>query len=83
MRRLCSLLSELGAVPALPHDLDLSAGPIDQAGWRLCEVAPLNLLDRQRLLACADLVERMELLCELSTAMGDDAAGLLAGGLEA
>jgi Lon protease-like protein len=83
VRRLCSLLSELGAVPALPHDLAFDDGPGDQAGWRLCTVAPLNLLDRQHLLACADLVDRMELLCELSTALGDDAAGLLAGGLEA
>jgi Lon protease-like protein len=83
VRRLCSLLSELGAVPALPHDLAFDDGPADQAGWRLCSVAPLNLIDRQRLLACTDLVDRMDLLCELSTAMGDDAAGLLAGGLEA
>lgn len=83
VRRLRSLLSELDAVPALPHDLALSSGPADLAGWRLCNMAPLNLLDRQRLLACADLVDRMELLSELSTAMGDDVAGLLAGGLEA
>ncbi len=80
VRRLCSLLSELGEVPALPHDLDLGGGD-EAAGWQLCGLAPLNLIDRQRLLVCADTGSRMSLLSELCTAMSDDVVALLAGGL--
>ena len=80
VRRLCWLLSELGEVPALPHHLDLGGGDED-AGWLLCGLAPLNLIDRQRLLVCTDTGSRMALLTELCTAMSDDVVGLLAGGL--
>jgi Lon protease-like protein len=80
VRRLCSLLSELGEVPALPHDLDLGSGD-EATGWQLCGLAPLNLIDRQRLLVCADTGSRMALLSELCTAMSDDVVALLAGGL--
>ncbi len=79
VRRLCSLLSELGEVPALPHDLDLGVGD-EATGWQLCGLAPLNLIDRQRLLVCADTGSRMALLGELCTAMSDDVVALLAGG---
>ena len=59
VRRLRSLLSELGDVPALPHDLDLRRR---QRGGRLApvRVGPLNLMDRQRLLARVGLVARMD-----------------------
>jgi Lon protease-like protein len=80
VRRLRSLLSELGEVPALPHDLWLGDRDRD-AGWRLCELAPLALIDRQRLLTSAGVTDQMELLCELSTAMAEDVVSLLAGGL--
>jgi uncharacterized protein len=85
VRRLRSLLSELGDIPALPHDvgLDLSGdgvGEGERLAWRLCALAPLNLIDRQRLLGCRDPIERLALLHELSAAMADDAAALLAGG---
>ncbi|MHB1517607.1 MAG: LON peptidase substrate-binding domain-containing protein [Acidimicrobiales bacterium] len=76
--RLRSLLSELCDIPALPHDLDLS-GDEGATGWTLCELAPLNLLDRQRLLGCHDGLTRMRLLCELCTAMADDVTSLLGG----
>lgn len=79
LRRLRSLLSELGDIPALPHDLDLES-ELDTGGWQLCALAPLNLIDRQRLLASPDPVGRMTLLHELSAAMADDVAALLAGG---
>ena len=79
VRRLRSLLSELGDVPALPHDLSVAGGD-EEAAWRLCELAPLTLIDRQRLLASAAVAEQMELLCELSTAMAEDVVSLLAGG---
>lgn len=81
VRRLRSLLSELGQVPALPHDL-VFAGQPEEAGWQLCDLAPLALLDRQRLLGCASLAEQMDLLCELSTAMSGDVVSLLADGRE-
>jgi hypothetical protein len=80
VRRLRSLLSELGDVPAPAHDLDL-AGDDQEVGWRLCQLAPLNLMDRQRLLGCAGLGARMELLGALCAAMSDDVVALLAGGL--
>jgi uncharacterized protein len=80
VRRLRSLLSEMGDVPALPHDLDLG----DQAevvAWRLCALAPLNLMDRQHLLETDDPRVRMENLTELCEAMATDVTGLLSGGL--
>ncbi|HUY66764.1 MAG TPA: LON peptidase substrate-binding domain-containing protein [Acidimicrobiales bacterium] len=79
VRRLRGLLSELGDIPALPSDLDLS-GTDDETGWRLCELAPLNLMDRQRLLSSGGLAARMELLVELCDAMAADVIGMLAGG---
>jgi Lon protease-like protein len=79
VRRLRSLLSELGQVPALPHDLALD-GDLEETGWRLCDLAPLALIDRQRLLTCSGLIRQMELLCELSTAMAGDVVSLLADG---
>ena len=67
--------------PALPHDLVFS-GHSDETGWRLCDLAPLAVIDRQRLLSCPGLDEQMKLLCELSTAMSGDVMSLLAGGLD-
>jgi Lon protease-like protein len=79
VRRLRSLLSELGEVPALPHDLDLG-GAGDESGWRLCQLAPITLVDRQQLLASPDLTTRMELLDELCAALSADVVHLLAEG---
>jgi uncharacterized protein len=83
VRRLRSLLSELGDIPALPHDVGLDlAGDGEGASlaWQLCALAPLNLIDRQRLLGCPDPIGRLALLHELSAAMADDVTALLAGG---
>jgi len=79
LRRLRSLLSELGDVPALPHSLRIAGDP-DQVGWQLCDMAPLAALDLQRLLVAEDLEARMRLLAELCDAMSGDVTGLLAGG---
>jgi Lon protease-like protein len=79
LRRLRSLLSELGEVPALPHDLVLG-DDADEVGWNLCELAPLTPIDRQHLLACRDRDTRMELLAELCTALTGDVVHLLAEG---
>lgn len=81
VRRLCSLLSELGQAPALPHDLVLTGQP-EEVGWQLCHLAPLALLDRQRLLERPSLVEQMEFLGQLSTARAGDVVSMLADGLE-
>ncbi|HEY7915989.1 MAG TPA: LON peptidase substrate-binding domain-containing protein [Acidimicrobiales bacterium] len=81
VRRLRWVLSELGDIPALPFDLDL-AGTDEETGWRLCGLAPLNLIDRQRLLSSGGLAARMELLVELCDAMAADVVGMLAGGPE-
>ena len=79
VRRLRSLLSELGrcAGPA-PRP-----GPVRRrrrTGWRLCDLAPLNLIDRQQLLASDRLGDQMELLTGLCDAMAEDVLGLLAAG---
>ena len=67
-------------MPALPHDLEVS-GTAEAIAWQLCELAPLNLIDRQRLLSTGSLTARMELLADLSNAMSADVVGMLAGGL--
>jgi Lon protease-like protein len=79
LRRLRSLLSELGDVPALPHSLRISGDP-DQVGWQLCDMAPLVSIDLQRLLAADGLEARMRLLVDLCDAMTGDVVGLLSGG---
>lgn len=79
VRRLRSLLSEMGDVPALPHDLDIGDQP-EVAAWRICSLAPLNLMDRQHLLETDDPRVRMESLTELCDAMAADVTGLLSGG---
>ncbi len=71
-----SLLSELTEAQPLPHDVELPADP-DEAGWALCALAPLDLFDRQRLLAAPAVSERLDLLVELCTAMADDVAAML------
>jgi Lon protease-like protein len=79
VRRLRSLLSEMGDVPALPHDLDLGDQP-EVVAWRMCSLAPLNLMDRQHLLETDDPRVRMESLTDLCDAMAADVTGLLSGG---
>ena len=79
VRRLRSLLSELGDVPALPHNLRIT-GDEEDVGWQLCDMAPLNALDLQRLLATEGLMARMQLLTELCNAMAEDVTRMLADG---
>ena len=79
VRRLRSLLSELGDVPALPHNLRIT-GDEEDVGWQLCDMAPLNALDLQRLLATEGLMTRMQLLTELCDAMAEDVTRMLADG---
>ena len=79
LRRLRSLLSELGDVPALPHSLRITGDP-DGIGWQLCDMAPLASLDLQRLLVADGLEPRMRLLVDLCDAMSGDVIGLLSGG---
>jgi Lon protease-like protein len=74
--QLRSLLSELGDVPALPHDLWLQ-GPDEEVGWALCQLAPLGPLDRQALLSAPGLSARMELLADLCHAAASDVVGML------
>ncbi len=81
VRRLRSLLSELGDVPALPHDLEVT-GSNEEIAWKLCELAPLNPMDRQQLLACTTLEQQLENLEGLCRALSDDVVAMLAGGFE-
>jgi len=60
-RRLAALASELGAnVGAV--DMELPDDAVD-ALWTLCALAPLEQIDRQRLLELSDPVERANRLC--------------------
>ena len=79
VRRLRSLLSEMGDVPAIPHGLDLG-DRAEEVAWRLCALAPLNLMDRQHLLETDEPKLRMETLTELCEAMAADVTSLLSGG---
>jgi uncharacterized protein len=79
VRRLRSLLSELGRVPALPHDIDFGTTTDEQA-WRLCASAPLTPLDSQELLATDDPAARVQLLRERCDALATDVTAMLADG---
>ena len=79
VRRLRSLLSELGEVPALPHDLEI-AGRDEDMAWQLCELAPLNQMDRQRLLASLTLESQLTQLEQLCQEMAGDVVAMLAEG---
>lgn len=76
--RLRSLLSELGDVPPLSHDLDLEGDPVE-VGWQLCSLAPLGPFDRQALLAASGTDERMAQLVAHCDAMARDVTALLEG----
>jgi Lon protease-like protein len=79
VRRVRALLSELGEGPALVTDDPVGDTP-DEVAWRLCALAPVNPLDRQRLLEAPESSERLALLTRLVEAVGDDAHAMLAGG---
>jgi uncharacterized protein len=79
VRRVRTLLSELGEAPAVPPATSLGDTP-DVVAWRLCALAPVNAFDRQRLLAAPDPDTRLALLLDLVRAVGDDVRRMLAGG---
>ncbi len=79
VRRVRTLLSELGHMSDLPFELPLARDG-DTGSWQLCELAPLSPLDRQRLLAVDSVAERMELLVDLCDAAARDVTALLAEG---
>jgi Lon protease-like protein len=81
VRRLRSLLSELGRVPAVPHDFHFGDTPVEIV-WRLCASAPLNALDGQRLLAVDDPGERLDELIGLCDALSVDVTAMLADGAD-
>jgi uncharacterized protein len=79
LRRTRALLSEMGEGAPLPTDVPWGdTGEV--AAWRLCALAPLNALDRQRLLEIDVPSERLELLTGLLTELSDDYARVLGGG---
>lgn len=79
VRRLRSLLSELGQVPPVAHDADFGSEP-DEIAWHLCAAAPLNVLDGQELLATDGAAARLELLVRRCDELAADVTALLAGG---
>jgi Lon protease-like protein len=57
-----------------------AAGREAGEAWAWCGLAPLTALDRFRLLEVEHHAERLDLLCELTDAVADDARKLLTGG---
>ena len=78
VRRALTLKEELSE-PAAPAGVALS-DEIGLAVWQLSELAPLGLLDRQRLLEADDAGERLRLLTELVNEEADALARRLAEG---
>ena len=70
------LLSELDQGPPLSIDLDLEDNPI-MASWMICALAPLSLIDAQRLLEITSPNERLESLIEHCCAQISDLELLL------
>jgi Lon protease-like protein len=80
VRHLSYAVCELGEVPALPYGVDLSGSP-EEVAWRLCSLAPLNLIDHQELLAASSVQEQMECLRLLCEARTQDVVAMLSDGL--
>jgi hypothetical protein len=79
VRRTRGLLSENGDSAALPPDVTFG-GDVEQASWRLCAEAPLNLIDAQRLLCEGGTRDRLELLLHMMEALEQDLHRMLASG---
>ncbi len=78
VRRIYALASELGADVA-GQDLILPEEP-GAALWRLCSLAPLGPMDRQRLLELTSGAERAQQLAALVADAADDLTLRLGGG---
>lgn len=76
VRSIRALWSELGQGPALAGDLELGESEEEQV-WRLCSLAPLGPLDRQRLLEAESLLGRLRLLIDLVGSLRGDYLALL------
>jgi Lon protease-like protein len=79
LRQVLALRSELGETPAPALDQAIGDGP-DEVGWRLCALAPVNPLDRQRLLETDDPDERLATLGTLVGAVAEDLRRMLSHG---
>jgi Lon protease-like protein len=77
LRRVGALLAELGTGPWRAPALEPETRPEDRL-WRLCEAAPLEELDRQRLLELNTLDERARVLTALAEEVCGDLRALLA-----
>ncbi len=82
VRRVRTLLSELGAPAPVMADLGTAAGDGTDGSrlWRLCSLAPLTAFDGQRLLEAGDAAERLTLLTDLCEERAADLSRLLGGG---
>lgn len=82
VRRARALLSESGGSLLFSAEFESgvrAANETDDAGWLLCDAAPLGDLDRQRLLETDELGERLELVRSLSGEVADDLVRMLGG----
>ena len=78
VRRARMLQAELDDGPCCPIDLELGEDP-DVASWAICALAPLGLLDAQRLLEETHPSRRLDLLVELLRERIGDLEALLGG----
>jgi uncharacterized protein len=78
VRRARALRTELGDGFVLPRELPLDVAP-EMVAWRLCELAPLEMWDRQRLLEVVDDAERLDLLVRMTDELCELLAAMLGG----
>lgn len=76
VRSIRALWSELGSGRALAGDLALGEGTEEQL-WRLCSLAPLGPLDRQRLLEASSVLGRLRLFLDLLRGLRSDFLAML------
>lgn len=78
VQRTRALLSEIQHVPQPQSEIPRE--PVASSWW-LCQHAPLSAFDRQRLLECEDLVERLRLIREMVGSLAEDLSRLLSRGV--
>jgi hypothetical protein len=80
VRRTFALLSELGRGGGAEEELFADGTDPFHLSWRLCDVAPLGPLDRQKLLEIDGVDQRLTALTAMTEEVADDLHRILAEG---
>jgi len=73
-----ALMSELGENTASSESSD-EAWEGEELLWRLCALAPLPVVDKQRLLETSEAPSRLGLLCSMCDELAEEVGGFLGG----